>query len=408
MLTEQCVILLGGMGTRLGELTKNTPKPLLGVADEPFVGVLIAEAVRRGFRDIVLLAGFRADLVENFVADLRKRLPRGTRIRVSVEPEPLGTGGAVAHAREMLADAFLLMNGDTWFDFNWLELLLVDPDRSAVAVRRVSDAGRHETLAISKDGLVEAIRPRVPNSGQGLINGGVYVLHKRDFQRFGRHFSIEADLFPKLSLERSLRAAEYEGFFLDIGVPQTFAAAQSLIPAQRRRPALFLDRDGVLNHDDDYVGHPDRFRWIEGAKAAVRLANDRGYYVFVVTNQAGVARGFYDEGAVQALHRWVNQELRLKGAQIDDWRYCPFHVDAATERYRRVEHPWRKPQPGMLLDLIKHWPVDVENSVMVGDQESDCSAARSAGVRPLLFKGGNLLNFVAEHLPPRRPAGEDI
>jgi D,D-heptose 1,7-bisphosphate phosphatase len=399
MLTDQCVILLGGMGTRLGELTREKPKPLLDVAGEPFVSVLIAEAVRRGFRDIILLAGFKAAIVEQFVADWASRLPSDCKIHVSVEPEPLGTGGALTHAYDLLADKFLLMNGDTWFDFNWLDLLEAAGEGSAIAARRVPDAGRHETLAVGAHGAVEAIKLRVADGREGLINGGVYALRKEDLIGFAGKFSVEDDLLPALIGRGSLTAVEYGGFFLDIGIPETFDAAQSLIPRQRRRPALFLDRDGVLNHDDDYVGSPERFRWIDGAREAIRLANDRGFYVFVVTNQAGVARGFYDEDAVRSLHRWVQQELRLSGAYVDDWRHCPFHPEAVTARFRVADHPWRKPQPGMILDLAQHWPVDLERSLLIGDQDSDLAAAAAAGIPSFKFERGNLRDFVADHLP---------
>jgi D-glycero-D-manno-heptose 1,7-bisphosphate phosphatase len=210
-------------------------------------------------------------------------------------------------------------------------------------------------------------------------------------------FSIESDLLPRLVDRGELRARRYDGFFLDIGVPETFASAQVDVPAQRRRPAIFFDRDGVLNHDDNYVGSADRFRWIDGAKDAVRMANDHGYYVFVVTNQAGVARGFYGEEDVRSLHRWIAADLRESGAWVDDWRFCPFHLDAAIEAYRG-SHPWRKPEPGMLLDLMDHWPVDRERSLLIGDQESDLAAAKSAGVRAEQFTGGNLREFLAEQI----------
>ena len=146
MLTDQCVILLGGMGTRLGELTKQTPKPLLDVAGEPFVKVLVTEAIRRGFRDFVFLAGFKPDIVESFVGSLRAELPSDCRVRVSVEPEPLGTGGAVAHALDLLAERFLLMNGDTWFDFNWLDLLLTAHDGAGVGARCGGGGGRQRAV----------------------------------------------------------------------------------------------------------------------------------------------------------------------------------------------------------------------------------------------------------------------
>jgi len=395
MMTEQCAILIGGMGTRLGALTRETPKPLLPVDGAPFLDVLIGEAVRRGFRDILLLAGYKSDVVSEYAAGVRSRVSGDYRITLSVEPEPLGTGGALRHASEHLADSFLLLNGDTWFDFNWLDLFRVAGDQSAVAARRVPNADRHERLRVESDGQVAQIELRADGSGSCLINGGAYVFRKSDLAGFPERFSIESDLLPSLIERSSLRAREYDGFFLDIGIPETFDAAQTDIPAQRRRPAVFLDRDGVLNHDDNYVGSPDRFRWIDGAKDAVRLLNDRGYYVFVVTNQAGVARGHYDEESVGTLHQWIGEELRSEGAAIDDWRYCPFHPEGSVERYRS-KHPWRKPEPGMILDLMEYWPVDREYSILIGDKESDCEAARAAGVRSYLFTGGNLRDFVAD------------
>ena len=397
MITEQCAILIGGMGTRLGALTRETPKPLLPVDGAPFLDVLIGEAVRRGFRDILLLAGYKPEVVAEYAASVQSRFSGDHRVTVSVEPEPLGTGGALRHAAEHLADSFLLLNGDTWFDFNWLDLFRVAGDKSAIAARRVPNADRHERLRIEADGRVAEIEPRAEGSGSDLINGGAYVLRKSDLTGFSERFSIESDLLPSLIGRSSLRAKKYDGFFLDIGIPETFEAAQTDIPAQRRRPAVFLDRDGVLNHDDNYVGSPDRFRWVDGAKDAVRLMNDRGYYVFVVTNQAGVARGHYEEEDVAVLHRWIGEELRSEGAAIDDWRYCPYHPDGTVERYRSA-HPWRKPEPGMLLDLMNSWPVDRERSILIGDKESDCEAARAAGIQPFLFTEGNLRDFVADRL----------
>jgi D-glycero-D-manno-heptose 1,7-bisphosphate phosphatase len=230
-----------------------------------------------------------------------------------------------------------------------------------------------------------------------LVNGGVYVLAKQHLAGCPTKFSIEDELLPQLVARRRLRAHAYEGFFLDMGIPETFAEAQTSVPRQRGRGAVFFDRDGVLNHDDNYVGSKNRLRWMDGAQDAVRLANDLGFYVFVVTNQAGVARGFYGEAEVKALHAWMAAELRETGAWVDDWRYCPFHPDGIIEQYRAL-HPWRKPAPGMLLDLLAAWPVRPEASVMIGDQESDQAAARSAGVTPMLFQGGNLYDFVAPRL----------
>jgi D-glycero-D-manno-heptose 1,7-bisphosphate phosphatase len=159
------------------------------------------------------------------------------------------------------------------------------------------------------------------------------------------------------------------------------------------RPATFLDRDGILNVDKSYVCRREDFVWIEGAKPAVKALNDAGYLVVVVTNQAGVARGFYDEDAVRSLHEWINEELRQEGAHIDAFYYCPHHRDGVLERYA-CECNSRKPAPGMILRALREWSICRERSFLIGDKDSDIAAAQSAGLPGHLFKGGNLLTFV--------------
>ncbi|HTV30619.1 MAG TPA: HAD-IIIA family hydrolase [Xanthobacteraceae bacterium] len=399
MITRQCVILIGGLGTRLGALSKATPKPMLPVSGTPFLEVLLREAVRRGFTDIVLLAGHAAGVVEDYLTQSRIADALGATIRVSIEPKRMGTGGALIYAQAMLADEFLVFNGDTWFDFNWLDLAVnarTVPCDMAVALRRIADPDRYETVEL--DGAnIKAIHPRKAGLGSGTINGGVYWMRKSALSDFAAPVSMEDTIIPSICDRGRLAGWIYDGFFLDIGVPDTYAAAQDTVPAHRRRPAAFLDRDGVLNHDTGYVHRIDEVTWVAGAKEAVKLLNDRGYYVFVVTNQAGVARGFYEEPAIAALHQWMSQELRESGGAVDDWRYCVFHPEGKIEQFRRA-HNWRKPGPGMLLDVMAHWPVDRANSFLIGDKESDIEAAKAAGLPGYRFEGGDLLRFMQDLL----------
>jgi D-glycero-D-manno-heptose 1,7-bisphosphate phosphatase len=169
-----------------------------------------------------------------------------------------------------------------------------------------------------------------------------------------------------------------------------------------------LDRDGVINIDHGYVGSIERFTFVEGALDVIRAASDAGYHVFIVTNQSGVARGYYTEADVVALHDWVSDQARAAGGTIDDIRHCPFHPDGIVAEFVGPSD-WRKPAPGMILDLLQAWEVDPGRSLLIGDQPTDLQAAAAAGIKGHLFEGGDLAAFAlplltACRLPDAVPA----
>ncbi|MBS0644059.1 MAG: HAD-IIIA family hydrolase [Acetobacteraceae bacterium] len=394
---DQCAILVGGLGTRLGTLTATTPKPLLSCGDRPFLAWLMREFLRFGVHEFVLLTGHLSAEIERVAAEIQAALPRDVRVTLSEEPVRAGTGGAVWHARDRLQERFLLCNGDSLFDCGIANLLSAAADDAddvvgRLMLRQLDDASRYGVVALHDD-RITAFHERPPSGTPGTINGGVYLFRRSLVDHLQPVCSLEADVLPRLAASGALRGLVGSGYFRDIGIPSDFARAQSEIPARLHRKALFLDRDGVVNIDHGYVGSRDRFDWTEGALDAIRWASNAGWHVFVVTNQSGVARGLYDEEAVHALMDWVADEVRRVGGTIDDWRFCPYHPDAKLDAYRQA-HPWRKPQPGMLLDLMQAWELDPVHAVMIGDQDTDLQAAEAAGIQGHLFPGGNLLSFV--------------
>ncbi len=390
---RQCAVLAGGLGTRLGPLTASLPKPLMPVGDRPFLAWLLRELCRFGVSDVLLLTGHLSEAVEASLPAIQASLPRPLAITISREPAPAGTGGALWHARHLLDERFLLLNGDSLLDAN-LGHLLQDaaadgPDVLArLALRDLPDASRYGV--VQRDGgRVTQFAERPPAGTPGTINAGIYVLRRSILDAIRPDCSLERDVLPGLAARGAVRGTVLDGWFIDIGIPDDLARAQHGLPARLRRRALFLDRDGVINEDHGYVGSRERFDWTATSRAAIRAANDAGWHVFVVTNQSGIARGLYAEADAVALLDWMADEVRRDGGTIDDVRYCPHHTDAQVDAYRR-DCDCRKPAPGMLNELIAAWDLDPARCAMVGDQPTDMQAAAAAGVAGYRFAGGDL------------------
>lgn len=161
--------------------------------------------------------------------------------------------------------------------------------------------------------------------------------------------------------------------------------------------AVFFDRDGTLNVNTDYLYKKEDFVWMPQAVEAIKYANDRGYLVIVVSNQSGVARGYYTEEDVNILHRWMNEELKKKGAHIDAFYYCPYHPAGIIPEYTKNSED-RKPKPGMVLKAMKDFHIDPSQSLMIGDKPLDVECADNAGIKGVLYDGKSLLKCLADNI----------
>jgi D-glycero-D-manno-heptose 1,7-bisphosphate phosphatase len=394
---RQCAILAGGPAIRPGD--DHTPTPILRVAGRPFIAWLMREMLRFGVDEFLILTGHLSDAVQNAVIDAADSLPKRVKLAFSEEPQRAGSGGALFHARPQLHERFLLCTGHSLFDCNLGVLIGAfahDPDEvlGRLVVRRVPDAAHVGHITLDGDRVTSVSEhPDAAAVMQGIIPAGIAALDRRVLDHLSPTCSFEHDLLPRLAGAGALRATLEHGWFADIGVPADLAHARRELASCMDRPALFLDRDGVLNVDHGYVGSQDRWEWVEGAREAVALACAHGWHVFVVTNQAGIARGLYGVQEVDSLLAWLADELRRAGGTLDDFRYCPYHTEAEVDVWRR-DSDWRKPAPGMILDLLKTWELDARRCIMIGDKDTDMQAAAAAGVAGHLFPGGNLLEFV--------------
>lgn len=154
------------------------------------------------------------------------------------------------------------------------------------------------------------------------------------------------------------------------------------------KKCVFLDRDGNINVEKDYLHKVEEFEFIDGAREAIKLFNDLGYLVVVVTNQSGVARGYYDESSVKTLHDYLQKEVEKIGGHIDGFYYCPHHPEKGIGEYK-LDCSCRKPEPGMFLKAQKDLDIDFLSSIMVGDKISDIKAGENLGMRSILVRTGH-------------------
>lgn len=160
-----------------------------------------------------------------------------------------------------------------------------------------------------------------------------------------------------------------------------------------KRPAIFFDRDGTLNINHGYVHTPEKFEWTPKAPEAIRWANQQGYWVFVVTNQAGIARGYYTGMQFLEFTQWIDQQLVAENAYIDHTFYCPHHPEGTVEPYN-VVCECRKPKTGMLKQAVERFEVDLGRSLMVGDKDLDVQAAENFGIPGFKYEQGSLLDLI--------------
>lgn len=161
--------------------------------------------------------------------------------------------------------------------------------------------------------------------------------------------------------------------------------------------AIFFDRDGVLNEEIGYLWEVEKFKWIDGARDAIRFCNERGLLAIVVTNQGGIARGLYTAREVDRLHDFMQKSLAQVGAHIDGFYYCPHHPEGVVEEFS-IECDCRKPKPGLILRACEDFNINPAQAIMFGDSERDIEAAKAAGLRSgIFFAGGNLLKAVKVH-----------
>jgi D,D-heptose 1,7-bisphosphate phosphatase len=372
----KALILCGGLGTRLRSVVSDVPKPMAMVDGKPFLEYILSWLKNHNVQDVILLAGYKADKIREYFGNEFN----GMSLSYSIEPKPSGTAGAIKYASKKydLDKDFILINGDTYFNVELESMIDFHQSHSTlatIALRLSDDISRYGIVSINDRFEITEFLEKEKSRDPGLINGGVYILNKKilDMIPEGQPYSIEREIFPVLAQNRLILGYPDGGHFIDIGIPKDYERAQILLPKWekcKKKPAVFLDRDGVIIEDSGYVHLKEEVKFLDGAFEAIKKINKSGRKCIIVSNQAGIAHGYYSENEILETERWIENELSKKGAKIDGFYYCPYHSNAKVEKYNK-NSIYRKPNPGMVLKAAEEHGISLYKSVMIGDKESD-------------------------------------
>lgn len=417
--------MAGGKGTRISELFPDIPKPLIPIKDVPVLEREIISLRDQGFAEIILTIGYMADKIQSYFGD-GERL--GVKISYFVEDKPLGNAGALFKLD--LTEDFLLLNADVMFDVDFNRMVEFHRKHGGL-VTLFTHPNSHPydsgLIIAGRDGSVEKWLAREddrPEYYKNRVNAGLHVISPKALEMSG----IDKDLIGtevdkkivKVDLDRQIlkllcgtgKMFCYDSpeYVKDMGTPERYKSVCKDFEAgfveaknlKNKQKAVFLDRDGTINKYVGFLMKPEEFELLPGVAEAIKLINSSGYLAIVVTNQPVIARGDVTWAGMEEIHNKMETELGKNGAYVDAIYFCPHHPHKGFEgevEELKIDCDCRKPKPGMLLKAAEDYNIDLSQSYMIGDTDSDVEAGKAAECKASIkIEEGGLLESVREIL----------
>lgn len=410
------VIMAGGKGTRIASVNSEVPKPMIPILDKPILEWQIDTLKKQGYTEFVFIVGHLGHTITDYFGDGSKF---GISIEYIVEEQPLGTAGALYYLKDSIKEDFLLLNGDIIFDVDinrfyeyhkklgGLATLLTHPNNHPY------DSG----IIVADDNM--CVTNWMHKEDERLwyknrVNAGLHMISVELLQQFteAKKTDLDRDVLKPLIPTGKLFVYDSPEYIKDMGTPDRFYSVIEDIKSGKvsqknlgnKQKAIFLDRDGTINHYVGFLTDINEFELLDGVADAVKKINESGYLAVVVTNQPVIARGEVSLEELQEMHNKMETLLGEHGAYVDAIYYCPHHPDKGFEG-ERIEYKMvcdcRKPKPGMLLAAAEDYHIDLEASYMIGDSKNDVLAGEAAGCTSFKIGEGeafaNLLECV-EHI----------
>jgi histidinol-phosphate phosphatase family protein len=415
---RQIVVLAGGKGTRLASFTGGLPKPLVPVKGTAVLERILRQAEEAGFEEALVLLGYQADLIARTLQTGSYKIA----LRVVCESKPLGTAGAVLSAFELLREHFLVVYADVLMDVDLMSFCNFHVANAAdvtLFCHPNDHPGDSDLVDVDESGRVRRFfsHPHPENlATRNLGNAALYCIRKSSLAAWRIHgapLDFANGLFPNM-LERGTRMYGYlsREYVKDMGTPERLSCVERDLESglveglrlDRSIPAVFFDRDGVVNVERGHIASEDDVELYAGVVEALKLLRSAGYLCVVVTNQPVVARGECSVETLRRIHGRIDMLLGRSGAYFDAWYYCPHHPDRGfpgeVENLKIICN-CRKPATGMLEQCRKDLNVNLKLSWLIGDQTRDIQMAKNAGLSSILVTtgfGGSDRKFHAEPL----------
>ena len=402
--------MAGGRGTRISELFRNIPKPLIPIEGIPVLEREICSLASQGFTDIILTVSYLHEKIEEHFGDGSKW---GVHIEYFVEDNPLGNAGALFKMN--LKEDFLLLNADAVFDVDFNRMVAFHKAHGGL-VTLFTHPNSHPydsgLILANEQGQVEqwlAKEDDRPRYYKNRVNAGLHVISPKvleavDGSRVGQKdengktikIDLDRQLLKPLAGTGKMYCYDSPEYVKDMGTPERYHAVvedykKGIVQAKNlknKQKAIFLDRDGTINKYVGFLRNIDDFELTDGVAQAIKKINASGYLAIVVTNQPVIARGEVTVPQLQEIHNKMETLLGLEGAYLDAIYYCPHHPHkgyAGEVPELKIDCGCRKPKPGMLLKAAEDFNIDLNQSYMVGDGENDVKAGMAAGCRSVLL-----------------------
>jgi NDP-sugar pyrophosphorylase family protein len=283
------VILAGGRGARIKKFTKKIPKPLIKIKNLSFIKHLLNYFSKYDFSSIYILAGYKGKKIKK---EYNKKIINLIPIKCLVEKKKLGTAGALSQLKTK--NNLMVINGDSFSNLNINSFINKDEKNYYAKMLLLKNTNYKSNNKLSNLRLEK--KTKFISFGGKLMNGGIYLFKNQVLKIIKKKYSsLEEEVIPSLIKKKKIKGFFDKNYFIDIGTYTNLNLAKNNLNKFFRRPAAFLDRDGVINENKEYVCEEKRFFLKKNVLKAIKYLNKKKIYVFIITNQAGIGKGYYTE-----------------------------------------------------------------------------------------------------------------